>query len=372
MSRCPKCHKSVPNGAQFCPFDGSRLPRSKSSAMRTAVRAKTTTSTGAVIGDRYRIERFVDRGATSRVYLAEDLHTQSMVALKVFNPSVALGEQMRARFLRGARATMHIDHPHVVKVIDTGATADGSPFVVLEVLAGAPLGERLREEGRLDTPFALRLSLEAACGLEASHAAGVVHRDVKPDNLFLVRRRDGSETLKVIDFGMAKVQRSSGSSAQGLVLGTIEYMAPEQIVSEEIDARTDIYGLGVVMYRMFTGHLPFDVPTPRDDRAAAAERRGRDLLGHQLFSPVPPPSWLDDHLDPRIELVILCATRKRPENRYPTMTALRRDLERIRIGRNPRGQALETEPDVYEAKSDLGKQAERYFTKELGFHKPRR
>jgi serine/threonine protein kinase len=337
--------------------------------------AKTTASMGAVVAGRYRIERFVDRGATSRVYLAEDLTTKEMVALKVFNPTIGGGAAlMRARFLRGASAIMHIDHPHVIKVLDTGTTsAEGAPFVVLQMLAGAPLGQRLREEGRFDTPFALRLALEATMGLEAAHAAGVVHRDLKPDNLFLVRRPDGSETLKVIDFGLAKLVRSSASSSQGIVLGTIEYMAPEQIVCEEIDERTDIYGLGVVLYRMFTGHLPFDMPTPRDDHhGEGAERRGKDLLGHQLFSPVPPPSWLDEHLDPRIELVILCATRKRPENRYPTMTALRRDLERIRVGRNPRGHPLTTEPDIFEPASEVGRQTERYFTRELGFHKPRR
>ncbi|MEO7094741.1 MAG: serine/threonine-protein kinase, partial [Polyangiales bacterium] len=180
------------------------------------------------------------------------------------------------------------------------------------------------------------------------------HRDVKPDNIFLVGTPgDDDVTVKVIDFGMAKVPRSTGSSA-GFVLGTLEYMAPEQIVSEDIDGRADVYGLGVVMFRMFTGHLPFDVSI----------KDGTDILGHQLFSPAPPPSWLDEGMDPMIERVILSAMRKRPENRYDTMAAMLDDLERashLREG-GPHGKPLVNEPDVFEPRTERGKEAERFLS----------
>ncbi len=368
--RCPHCSREVPPRAAFCPYDGVPLERGRSSAKHSALRSHTTRSSGAIIDGRYRIEGFVDRGATARVYLAEDLASQKKVALKVFAPSAAMGESMRARFAREAKASMAIDHPHVVRVIDTGTTSMGAPYLVLEPLPGEPLGERLRVLGKLTHDFALRLSMEAASGLVAAHALNVVHRDVKPDNLFLVRRNDGTESVKVIDFGMAKTERSSGSSAQGVVLGTLEYMAPEQIVCEEVDARTDVYGLGVVMYRMFTGHLPFDLE--QSAREPAPDLRGKALLAHQLFSPVPPPSWLDERLDSGIERVILCATRKRRENRYPTMEALRRDLQRVVEGKKPRGQPLAAEPDVFEPASKMGREAAAYLSSELGFRHPRR
>ena len=149
----------------------------------------------------------------------------------------------------------------------------------------------------------------AAAGLLAAHRAGIVHRDVKPDNLFLLGPLGEPYALKVIDFGMA--QSASGSTqSKGLLLGTVQYMAPEQIVADPVDARTDVYGLGVVMFRMFTGHLPYETDFHTD------------VLAHQLFSPTPPPSWLSDTIDPRIETVIVTAMRKHPENRYDFMQGL--------------------------------------------------
>ena len=351
-STCPHCHRTVPTGAAFCPYDGLALPRR--SIAPPARKPQATQQSGAVLGGRYRIEGFVDKGATARVYLADDLLEQKKVAVKMFAPSVALKQEMRTRFLRGAAATRSLVHPHVVRVLDIGETDNGAPYVVLEALDGEPLGERLRRDESLDAPLALRIAREAAAGLQAAHAVGVIHRDVKPDNLFLVGPPGSDDvTVKVIDFGMAKVPRSTGSSA-GFVLGTLEYMSPEQIVSETIDGRTDVYGLGVVMFKMFTGHLPFDVSI----------KEGTDLLGHQLFSPAPPPSWLDEGMDPMVERVILSAIRKRPENRYPTMEAMLADLERaahLREG-GPHGQKLVTEPDVFEPHTERGKEAERFLS----------
>jgi serine/threonine-protein kinase len=211
---------------------------------------------------------------------------------------------------------MSLSHPNIIKVLSYGEM-QGRPYVVSEPLRGESLAEYLIREGSMPTDLALAMMRHAAQGLQAAHAAGIVHRDVKPANLFLLGPIGHPYGLKVIDFGLAKGDTSSRISGHDIVLGTIEYMAPEQIVTDPSDARTDVYGLGVVMFRVFTGHLPFDVETDME------------LLAHQMFSAAPPPSWLNEKIDPRMERIILRAMRKRPENRYPTMQAIVQDLERI-------------------------------------------
>lgn len=268
-----------------------------------------------VLGDRYKVHGYLTRGATARVYLAEDLVEGVPVAVKMLAPESIKSHELAARMLREAEALRDIDHPNVVKVLDTGETGGGIPYLVLEALPGETLGDYLRRQGT--PPFEVSLSLvrQAAQGLCAAHRAGIVHRDVKPDNFVLVGPTNEPYGLKLIDFGMAKLDSSSGTSGTHTILGTVEYMAPEQILAEVVDARTDVYAMGVVMFRLFTGHLPFDTNAPAD------------LLRHQLFSSVPPPSWLTEDLDPRIERMILTATRKHPGNRYPDMQALLDDLD---------------------------------------------
>jgi serine/threonine-protein kinase len=339
----------------FCPFDGVAVvasdddeppPSTRGEVINTfeGFSPRATRFTGMIVGGRYRIVGFVNKGATARVYLAEDLEGSGIVAIKLYAPAVRERQTMRERFLREADALRAIDHPNVIRVLDAGEM-DGAPYLVMEALKGETVGHVLEHTPVLPNETALRYFREAALGLAAAHRAGVVHRDVKPDNIFLVR--DGNVTkLKVIDFGMAKVERDGGSNPEGMVMGTVQYMAPEQIVSEPVDARTDIYALGVVLFRMLTGHLPFDVEL------------GTDLLGHQLFSPAPPPSWLDDDLDPNIERAILCAMRKDPRNRYPTMEAFLDDLSRDR----PEGWPMHKRPDVYEPVTDQGREAAKFLS----------
>jgi serine/threonine-protein kinase len=227
----------------------------------------------------------------------------------------------------------------VVRILDIGER-DRAPYLVIEALRGETLGQLLSRRGSLDTATAVRITREIAAGLAAAHAARVIHRDIKPDNIYLV---GDDAAVKVIDFGMAKILGSGPSVEDELVMGTAQYMAPEQILSEQADARTDVYALGVLLFRMLTGHLPFDIDGGLH----------LDVLGHQLFSPAPPPSWLDDDLDPAIEAVIMSAMRKDPRNRYPSMQALLDDLSRER----PQGHPLSTEPDLYEPSTEAGRQA---------------
>jgi serine/threonine-protein kinase len=165
----------------------------------------------------------------------------------------------------------------------------------------------LKRAGSIDPELGLRLCRETAHALEAVHEAGIVHRDIKPDNLFLVGPIGEPEHVKVLDFGMARMPDEIHDLEATSILGTAQYMAPEQILVEPVDARTDVYSLGVVLFRLVTGHLPFDAQNPGD------------LLRHQIFSPIPPPSWLCDDLPPGLEEVIIRATRKSPQNRYRSM-----------------------------------------------------
>jgi serine/threonine-protein kinase len=227
------------------------------------------------------------------------------------------------------------------------------PYLVMEILLGETLGEFLRREGSMPGDLALTFARQVAAGLAAAHRAGVIHRDIKPDNLFLLGERGEPYGIKVLDFGLAKRTHGSHFSAGGMVLGTIEYMSPEQLLTDPVDARTDVYGLGVVMFRMFTGQLPFDV------------KADLGMLAHQLLSPAPPPSWLNEAMDPRIELVMLTAMRKHPENRYPTMDDLLADMEII-LGLRPEqpvARPLQRDPDRYEPQTPRAREAAAVLTK---------
>lgn len=310
---CPRCQRTVDDAWTHCPHDGEALRRP---ASISAGSLRQTKMAGAILGDRFQIKGFVNKGATSRVYLAEDIHSRETVIVKLFAPDDASVHDSRARFQREADLLKGLDDPNIIKVLAFGDMG-GRPYVVTEPLRGESLHDYLKREHAMPTEVALAMIRHAGHGLIAAHRAGIIHRDVKPGNLFLLGPIGSPYGLKLIDFGMAKGEASHKISAQDLVLGTIEYMAPEQIVSDPTDARTDVYGLGVVMFRVFTGHLPFDVETDLE------------MLAHQMFSPAPPASWLQEQIDPRIELVIMRAMRKRPENRYPSMEALVADLDHI-------------------------------------------
>ena len=321
---------------------------------------KESRRSGAVLAGRYQVRGFLERGSHARVYLAEDLATRSPVALKILSPETALSPEFRRRLVREAQAMKAISHPNVATVIEAGETEEGIPFLAMEALLGESLGEYLR---RQTLPFdtALILLRQAAAGLAAAHRAGIVHRDVKPDNFLLLGPPGEPYGLKVIDFGLAKLWDTNEGSGDHNILGTAEYMSPEQILVEPVDARSDIYSLGVVMFRIFTGHLPFEAVGQAD------------LLRHQLFSSVPPPSWLNEELDPRVDQVVQSATRKHRENRYRTMEELIADLE-VLLGIDVRELApkpLSVAPDSYIPTSDAGREAASMLAEKFGEHASR-
>lgn len=355
---CPRCHREFADDSLFCHYDGERLGPTRSVE---SVRIRPTQQRGAILGDRYEVRGFIGKGSMARVYLAEDLTSRQPVAVKVLDVRSTRGQRAKERFLRESGAANRIGDPNIVKILDFGERADGAPYIVMEFLFGEPLGDLLRREGRVVPEVGLPILHQAAMGLAAAHRAGIVHRDVKPDNLYLVGEPGDPYGVKILDFGLAKLTEQSGFTASGVAVGTLEYMSPEQVVTDRSDERSDIYGLGIVMYRMFTGGLPFSA------------KEDAELLAHQLLLPTPPPSGRVDGLDERIERVILKALRKRPENRYASMQEIVDDLERIlgrRDGDLGADAPLAREPDVYQPRSVFARNAARFFYKKLAMDPP--
>lgn len=275
-----------------------------------------------VVGGRYELERAIDQGGTAVIHLARDLATGDTRAVKILKDHAANDPILRACFLSGARAAMGITHHNVVRVLAVlEPHGEEHPFAVMELLHGESLDTTLGREHRFSSERVVELARDAARGLAAAHASGIVHSDVKPENLFLQTGPQGT-SVKVLDFDLAwvpGVEDPAERHGRLILRGTAKYMAPEQILGDPVDARTDVYALGVVLFRLLTGQLPFDLEL------------GTTLLRHHLSSPIPPPSWLVDDLDRRLDAVVVRATKKDPSNRYPSMAALLSDLDAISL-----------------------------------------
>jgi serine/threonine-protein kinase len=254
------------------------------------------------------IREKIGRGGCGTVYMAEHREDKRLAAVKVLHRFLAADAHSVERFMREVRAVDRIQHPAIVDVYEVGRLPDERPFFVMELLAGINLRRLLQREGRL-SPIEAYEILEQVCGaLEAAHAAGIVHRDVKPENVIVGSDRN----IKLVDFGVAKLTETD-PSAPGLtttqqVLGTLVAMAPEQIRCQKIDQRTDIYGLGTLLYNMLTGVYPFRGPP-------------EELMRMHLETPPRPPSSLT-LLSPAIDAVVLRCLEKDPAARYPTAGAV--------------------------------------------------
>jgi serine/threonine-protein kinase len=306
---CPLCHTAYSDESlEFCHKDGARLqPRSVLGARWR----------GRIVGDCYEVLRFLGAGGMAEVYEARRLADDERVALKLMRPQISDDPSMVERFKREARLISLIDHPNVVQVHDLGTLEDGVLYMAIELLEGESL-EDLLERGPIDLSLALDVAVQACEGIHAAHAKGIVHRDVKPANVFL-QTVDGRQTVKVLvkvlDLGIAKLMDDRGSNltATGMVFGSPEYMSPEQALGKKVDARADIYSFGVVLYHAFTGSVPF-----------YADSFVGVLTKHVTVAPEWPEALarkrgLPDGLGP----VIMKAMAKHPDHRYQTMLALR-------------------------------------------------
>jgi eukaryotic-like serine/threonine-protein kinase len=339
---CPRCHRTPESASRwFCPYDGAELVTGRRARHIPVERGPET---GKVLAGRYSMHGLLAQGGMARVYLAEDKTNGEAVAVKILDRVKTRNSDVRARFFREVEIARMLEHPSILRIFDAGELAGHTPYLVTELLFGESLGELLRRTPTVEPGLGIRLVREAASGLAAAHRMSVVHRDIKPDNLFLLGEPGKPYALKVMDFGLAKLHDAS-LTTHGMTVGTLSYMPPEQSLTDPVDARSDVYALGVVMFRMFTGQLPFGMS---DDMV---------VLGHHVFVPPPRPSQLYPGISRWLEKMILVALRKNPENRYPSMDALIEDLDRIsglltgEVGSVP----LRGGVDVYEPRGEFAR-----------------
>jgi hypothetical protein len=263
---------------------------------------------GSVLADRFEILRSLGSGGMGAVYLARHRLMERLCAIKVLHPALARDEESLQRFLAEARNASRILHPNVCAVYDCGTTPEGTVYLAMEYVEGRSLGAILAEQGALPLDRAAALLDGIAAGLEAAHELGIVHRDLKPDNVMVVSRA-GHETVKLVDFGIAKaLARDPGRdlTTPGTVVGTPDYMAPEQFAGDPVDCRTDVYALGLTFYRMVTGVLPHRADT------------AREMLTRRLTEPPDPLARVapDRWFPPGLQGVLDRALARRPEDRF--------------------------------------------------------
>jgi eukaryotic-like serine/threonine-protein kinase len=267
---------------------------------------------GTLISERYRLEEKIGSGGMSSVYRAFDPTLERWVAIKLMHRDISGDPDQLERFRREARTVAQLNHPHVVTVIDAGED-EGAPYIVFEYVEGETLKERIRRLGRLPVSEAVAYAIEIGRALEAAHASLLVHRDVKPQNVLI--DRDGR--AKVTDFGIARSLEAQGLTATGRVLGTTDYVSPEQALGHEVTGQSDIYSLGVVLYEMLTGEAPFKA----DTQVAVAMKHVRD--------PLPDVQRRRPEISASLAAVVERATAKETQNRYQQVSEMVHDLEEV-------------------------------------------
>jgi len=266
---------------------------------------------GSVLDGRYRVDAVLGKGGMGRVYKGEHTGIGRAVAIKVLHPDLGRNKEAAARFQREALASGRLDHPNIVGVSDFGVMEDGSLYLVMEALEGEGLGARLEREHRIAWPEACDIVRQVLAGLRHAHDKGVVHRDIKPDNIFLAHK-DGERIIKILDFGIAKLYAGSGDdpamTRAGLTVGTPAYLSPEQAVGGEIKPASDLYSLSVVFYEMLTGRPPFEDKDPLQIMTAHVSRDVPKLAD------VAP----DVRVPPALEVVIRKGLEKMQSDRFGT------------------------------------------------------
>ncbi|MEU2912668.1 serine/threonine-protein kinase [Streptomyces massasporeus] len=283
----------------------------------------------------YRIEQEIGRGGMAVVYRARDLRLERTVALKLLAPELARNDTFRRRFTHESRAAAAIDHPHIVPVFEAGET-DGVLYIAMRYVAGSDLRHVLDREGPMPPVTALRVAAQLASALDAAHDHGLVHRDVKPGNILVSRGTDSDhpEHVYLTDFGLTKKSLSlTGFTTVGQFVGTLDYVAPEQISGKPVDARCDVYGFACVVFETLAGHPPFI----RDDDMAL-------LWAHQYDEP-PPLTGERPDLDPRVDPVFAQALAKSPDDRYPSCLAFVAALRAATTGGGAEGPRTPTRVD---------------------------
>jgi len=325
---CPACSREYPDERTHCQDDGIKLVvLDKAAAMRAEQLINQ------LVDGRYRVESVVGHGGMGTIYRCRHVVVGKQFAMKVLRPPRSgHNEGVLARFSRESQTANALRSRHIIDTTDFGQLPDGPFYVVMELLEGVDLARAMREQ-RLTPAAMLHVFIQIADTLEQVHAHGIVHRDLKPDNVFLVTENGDPLFVKLLDFGIAKVLHGDSSelTEEGMILGTPHYMAPEQARSQGVDHRADIYSLGIMMYRAFTGRLPF-----------TAESTIGVITRHATDMPEPPSQFAQ--LDPMLDALILRCMAKRPEDRPQRMAEVSRDLRAIAMKSSGYGWPVPSRP----------------------------
>lgn len=277
-----------------------------------------TDMNGKVIASQFRISKLLGQGGMGSVYLAEQIEMGRQVVVKVMNPAQMGSADLEERFRREAKAVAQLNHPNVVQVYVFGRTDDGQLYLAMEFVAGHTLTQLLAERAPLPEARALRIMDQMCSALVEAHALGLIHRDLKPDNVMLTERHGTADYVKILDFGIAKMLDSPDAklTRTGAIFGTPQYMAPEQASSRPVDQRTDIYALGLILYEMIAGQMPFTAPT------------AIEYLMKHVTEPVLPPTRKVSGLVllPRTEAIVMKCLAKAPEDRFQSVSELQREV----------------------------------------------
>ena len=323
-ANCPECGKQLEAEPNYCPACGADLRglSGDSDTLDGPLKEK-------LIDNRYRVLEKLGEGGMGAVYKVEHVRMGKLAALKLMRPDHALDKALKGRFLQEARVVARLSHPNTVQVFDSGELEDGSLFIAMEYVPGKDLAWQLKAHGALGEGQAAAIGAQLLASLQEAHEAGIIHRDLKPANVMLVRRRkSGDDQVKLLDFGIAKLQEAEGrKSTTGDFIGTPAYMSPEQIRGEGVDARSDLYSLGCLLFELVSGRQPFEGPTPIS------------ILTQHYDAPIPRVTEVkrDAQISPAFQAVLDKAMAKRATDRWPDADAMRVALVQLQksLGSKP-------------------------------------
>ena len=312
MRPCAQCRADIADDAHFCPFCGA--------SASAGAPAPQDPYVGTVVNGKFHVEALIGQGGMGKVYRARHLTLERTVVLKMLHRGFSADPAVAQRFHREAKAASRLNHPNSIAVLDFGQAEDGTLFMAMEYLQGKDLARVIAEDHPLGVARIVRIGAQILSALAEAHALGIIHRDLKPENVMIEPRRNEPDHVKVLDFGIAKISEPGAGEARltqaGLVCGTPEYMSPEQASGKELDARSDLYSVGVILYQMATGLLPFESDTPVG------------FLTKHLSEPPPPPSRRRPGVAvaPALEALIMRALAKDPAARHASADEMKEAL----------------------------------------------